>query len=92
MAKRDYVDPVYKAVRVACMKRDKNKCQMPECRSKKSTKKHVHHVETWSNSPSLRFEINNCVLLCKICHDSIKGKESFYAPLFHTIILEKLAS
>lgn len=86
---RSFDDPVYKSVRADCIKRDKNRCQMPDCQSKKRAKKHVHHIERWSDAPSLRYEISNCILLCKACHDSIKDKEQHYAPLFRSILNER---
>jgi 5-methylcytosine-specific restriction endonuclease McrA len=82
--KRDYDCPFYKEARLACIKRDKKRCQMPGCKAKK--KLVVHHIERWSDAPSLRFELFNLVTLCKTCHDSIKDKELHYAPLFRSII------
>jgi 5-methylcytosine-specific restriction endonuclease McrA len=82
--KRSYDCPIFKAARLACLKRDKKRCQMPGCKSKKRIQ--VHHIERWADSYSLRFELSNLICLCKECHDSIKDKELHYAPLFRSIL------
>jgi 5-methylcytosine-specific restriction endonuclease McrA len=84
MSPRNYNDPVYKAIRLQCLKRDKKKCQMPGCNAKRRLQ--VHHIERYCDAASLRYELTNCIVLCKNCHDSIKDKEHHYAPLFRSII------
>ena len=82
--KRNYDDPVYKEVRKRVLKRDKHKCQMPNC--KKRRRLNVHHIERWADAASLRYETFNMITLCRTCHDSIKDKESHYASLFMDIV------
>lgn len=82
--RRNYECPIFKAARLECFKRDKKRCQMPGCKSKKRIQ--AHHVERWADSYSLRFEVSNLITLCKECHDSIKDKELHYAPLFRSIL------
>lgn len=86
---RDYHDPVYKRVRSIVLKRDKNCCQMPNCKSKKRL--HVHHIKPWSIAAHLRFEPDNLITLCKHCHDSIRNQEHIYEPLFMGIVNENKA-
>ena len=81
---RNYNDPIYKEVRKRVLKRDKYKCQMPGC--KKKRRLNVHHIERWADAASLRYETFNMITLCRTCHDSIKDKESHYAPLFMDIV------
>ena len=81
---RNYNDPVYKEVRKRVLKRDKHKCQMPDC--KKKRRLNVHHIERWVDAASLRYETFNMITLCRTCHDLIKDKESHYAPLFMAIV------
>ena len=81
--KRNYDDPDYKKFRIDVLKRDKFKCQMPNCKSKKNL--NVHHIQTWSNASSLRYEPSNGITLCKYCHKSITGKEIHYETLFREI-------
>jgi hypothetical protein len=81
---RDWDDPQYKKWRAAVRKRDKSKCQMPNCGSKKAIK--VHHILTWAKFPLLRFDINNGICLCRICHDRIAKLEHHYAKLFMSIV------
>lgn len=83
--KRNYDDKQYKDWRLAVYKRDKFKCQWPNCDSKK--KLNAHHIKTWSNFPGLRFEINNGITLCKYHHDLIKGKEEDYSYSFLKLLV-----
>ena len=82
--KRNYADPAYKRFRLQVLKRDKGKCRMPGCKSKRNL--NVHHIRTWSNASSLRYEVSNGITLCSSCHRSITGKESHYENLFREII------
>jgi 5-methylcytosine-specific restriction endonuclease McrA len=82
--KRNYDDPVYKEWRTRVYKRDKFMCQMPNC--KRKSKLQAHHINKWSSAPSLRFDTQNGITLCRSCHDSIKDKEHFYSSLFMEII------
>lgn len=81
--KRPSKDPKYTEWRKKVIKRDKHKCQMPNC---KKMGRDVHHILRWADSPSLRYEPNNGILLCKTCHKSITGKESFFRALFFEIV------
>tara|TARA_R110000824_G_scaffold13973_1_gene60070 strand:- start:8397 stop:8585 length:189 start_codon:yes stop_codon:yes gene_type:complete len=38
----------------------------------------VHHIMKWSSAASLRYDIDNGITLCKVCHESITGKENHY--------------
>lgn len=82
--KRNYNDPVYEKWRKDILKRDKHKCQMPNCNKKNNLQ--VHHIKKWANASSLRYEISNGITLCKYCHISIKGKEHHFESLFYNII------
>lgn len=74
----------YNDFRAKVLKRDKHRCQMPSCKSRRRLQ--VHHVLTYSSTQSLRTESSNGITLCKSCHDSIKNKEHHYAKLFGEII------
>jgi 5-methylcytosine-specific restriction endonuclease McrA len=82
--KRNYNDIEYEKCRKNVLKRDKRKCQMPGCSSK--SKLHVHHIKPWSKASSLRYDENNCITLCKTCHESIKDKEHHYESMFIEIL------
>lgn len=84
---RDYSDPEYKKWRTAVRKRDNGICKWPNCNSKK--KIHAHHIMRWSDYPSLRYDINNGICLCKIHHDMIKNNEEAYIGLFASIVSQK---
>ena len=81
---RNYNCPAYKTARSKSLRRDGKSCQMPGCSSKKTLQS--HHIMTWSEAPSLRFDADNLITLCKSCHDSIKGQEGHYQALFMGIV------
>ena len=74
----------YDSFRETVLKRDKRKCQMPSCNSKKHVQ--VHHILEYSKYSSLRTNPDFSISLCAKCHKSIKGKERFYVQLFSDII------
>lgn len=82
--RRDYNNEEYRKFRLSVLKRDRFKCQMPNCKSKKNL--NVHHIKTWANASSLRYEPSNGITLCNHCHKLITGKESHYETLFREII------
>ena len=86
--RRDYNDPEYKKFRMSVLNRDRFKCQMPNCKSRKDL--NVHHIKTWSTASALRYEPSNGITLCRHCHKSITGKESHYENLFREIINGKI--
>lgn len=78
-------DDKYNRFRKAVLKRDKYKCQFPDCRSK--TKLHVHHIIRWSDSISGRYNTSNALVLCRHHHnDVVTGHESHYQQLFFSIV------
>lgn len=85
--KRDYNDPVYKDWRLKVYKRDKFKCQMPQCNSR--SRLEAHHIMKWSSASTLRYDTSNGITLCKNCHKSIHGKEHLYQSLFMEIVNAK---
>lgn len=82
--KRNYNDPAYAQFRKDVIKRDKGKCQMPGCKSKRNLQ--VHHISKWSGASALRYETSNGITLCRYCHKSITGKETHYEHLFREIL------
>lgn len=82
--RRNYSDPAYKQFRLDVLKRDKFKCNMPGCNSKKNL--NVHHITPWSKASALRYDISNGITLCKQCHQFITGKEHHYEKLFREIV------
>lgn len=61
--------------------------------SSKGVYLHVHHLETWKNSPERRFDPTNLVTLCVECHKSIHYR-SYHKEVnpYMTILLEGYAS
>jgi len=78
----------YRNWRKAVLKRDKFQCQWPGCPCKKKRKKalKVHHIRPWAQFPSLRYDVDNGITLCKDKHDEIKGEEMNYLQLFITLV------
>src|SRR5690348_15761199 len=82
---RDHRSPEYMAWRLYIRKRDNYTCQMPLCKTKSGCV--AHHIQRWADYPTLRFDKNNGILLCKEHHAEVKNKEDAYAPLFMQIAL-----
>ena len=82
MPYRDYSDPLYKRWRSAVYARDSRECQL--CNSRKRIE--AHHIKRWSDFPQLRFDPNNGVTLCKVCHKKITNSEDSWEPLFIKIV------
>lgn len=84
MTFRNYDDPQYKKWRKSVYKRDNHQCRWPNCNQK--TKLNAHHIKQWAHYPSLRFEINNGITLCKRHHKMITGMEEIYEAIFFKIL------
>lgn len=74
----------YRRLRKVVLKRDKYKCQMPDCGSKKSLQ--VHHITRYADSHHGRLNADNTITLCRECHEKITGYESHYKALFYKIV------
>lgn len=57
--------------REAIFKRDNYTCQ--QCGSKGCM--HAHHIQGWAENKLTRFNINNGITLCEICHGKIHNKD-----------------
>ena len=64
--------------------RDKSRCQMPNCGTRKSIQ--VHHIRKWASASSLRYDVDNGICLCRKCHKEVTGKEEHYEKLFYDIV------
>ena len=84
---RNYEDPQYKRWRQSVYKRDKYKCQWPKCNKNKNLR--AHHIKTWAQYPSLRFEINNGITLCPYHHRCVRKKEDEFVKFFLDILRRK---
>jgi 5-methylcytosine-specific restriction endonuclease McrA len=82
--RRNYQDKDYANFRKAVLKRDKKRCRMPGCKCR--TKLQVHHIQSWADSSSLRYEPSNGITLCENCHKIVTGRERNYVKLFLEII------
>lgn len=87
MSKRNYDDPKWKECRRIVLRRDNYKCK--KCGGRR--KLQVHHIVRWADSPSLRYDINNCITLCRSCHQKIWGKEKHYQLQCRLLLNKKLA-
>lgn len=84
---RNYNDPNYKKWLGNIRKRDGYICQWPHCGKKEKTQ--CHHILGWEKYPTLRYIVDNGIVLCRMHHDFIKDKEEHYAPLFMKIIANR---
>ncbi|MEK6829350.1 MAG: HNH endonuclease signature motif containing protein, partial [Nanoarchaeota archaeon] len=65
--------------RNSVFQRDNWICQ--EC-LKNGGELHPHHIKKFSKYPLLRFDTNNGITLCELCHDKITGKEEQFVTYF----------
>ena len=80
----------YQKWRATVIKRDKYRCQFPECKCKKYLQ--VHHILRWADNIQLRFEERNGITLCKEHHKFVKDKEHIYVELFLGIVTAAYAT
>lgn len=84
---RNFNDPRYKYWRSRVYKRDGYACKL--CLSKDAIE--AHHIKRWADFPEHRFDINNGITLCKVCHNMIKDEEQIYEAKFSLLIRRKNA-
>ena len=87
MSVRNPDDPQLKVWRRTVKKRDRHKCQFPECRAK--TKLQAHHVIRWADNIAKRYDVTNGITLCKSHHKIVTGNEDAYIALFTEIVSKK---
>ena len=56
------------------------------CKSRARKQLEVHHIMTWADAGTMRFDPGNGITLCKQCHKDITGKEVYYQSLFLALI------
>lgn len=71
---RLYVQGEGKKFLKGILKRDDYRCQ--RCSAPKRGKRslHVHHIKPWAGNPSLRFDQENVITLCRDCHHWVHSK------------------
>lgn len=75
-----YSSRTWKKFRVKVLERDHYECQW--CRNDKTkprivTATVVHHIKEVNDYPDLAFDMNNCVSLCRECHERHHGRDKF---------------
>lgn len=83
MSYREYdkIDPRYEAWRASVFKRDKFKCQLPNCQCKKG-RIQAHHIKRYADFPMLRYSVDNGITLHNKCHRIVTGNEQAYEAVF----------
>lgn len=81
---RNYSDIQYKQWRKEVTERDGGCCQWPGCT--KTKKLNVHHIRKWSEFATLRYDVNNGILLCRAHHKETFHREEDFVILFNTIV------
>lgn len=69
-----YKHRLWRAVRAAALKRDRNECQQCKAEGKQSKAETVHHIKEVRQFPELSLLLTNTVSLCKICHNKEHDK------------------
>jgi 5-methylcytosine-specific restriction endonuclease McrA len=77
----------YDKCRRDVFRRDKYCCQMPECKSRYRIQ--MHHITRYADSINGRNNPENCITLCKRCHEKVTGHETHYAQMFFGIVRRK---
>lgn len=62
----------YKTWRKAVLARDRYQCQ--HCGTKDMLQ--VHHIKPWKEYPELRYAVDNGIVLCEICHNTVHGRKA----------------
>ena len=68
--------PEYKEWRMKVYWRDRWACQ--QC-GKVGQQLHAHHILSWTQYPTRRFDINNGITLCRDCHMKLHGLNKKFA-------------
>lgn len=76
----------YKEWRQKVLERDEFTCQMPACNCNKRARLQVHHIIPWSMDRTLRYDLDNGIVLCKRSHDAITGNELLFVDLLSAIV------
>lgn len=63
-----YNSPEWGKMSLFILKRDKYRCQIPQC-SNSGPAKYVHHIRDAFTFPSLRLDPDNLITICKEHHD-----------------------
>lgn len=56
------------------LKRDRYQCLRCGAAKTAARSLHVHHIRPWAGNPELRFDTDNVVTLCKLCHDWVHSR------------------
>lgn len=67
---------LWKQLRRLVIARDGGKCRRCGASPKGNRAIHTHHIQQWSNRPDLRFDADNIVTLCRLCHEFVHSKEN----------------
>lgn len=81
--------PEYKLWRLSVYQRDKfrcRKCGQKVCRHRKIN---AHHIRSWANYPTLRYNVNNGITLCYTCHKAMFQNEDAYIQMCMTLLANK---
>ena len=70
--KRQRASKKYADWRTSVFERDNYTCQI--C-GKRGEYLEAHHLKRWCDYPSLRFDVDNGITLCKECHKSVHAKK-----------------
>jgi 5-methylcytosine-specific restriction endonuclease McrA len=76
----------YKEIHTSVKKRDEYRCGL--CR-KYTRRGQVHHIYRYADNVILREHERNLIYLCYSCHNKIKDKEEYYAPMLMDRVREK---
>lgn len=70
---RVYASSAWKEVRRQVIERDAATCRRCGVRPSGHKALHLHHVESWEESPARRLDPDNLATLCRACHEWVHG-------------------
>lgn len=81
--------PEYKLWRLSVYQRDKFRCRKCDQKMHKGKNLNAHHIRSWANYPSLRYDVNNGITLCYKCHKTMFQNEDSYINLCMILLSNK---
>jgi thymidylate synthase (FAD) len=71
---RGYVQAIGRAFLRAVYLRDGYRCVKCGAANTKPKSLHAHHIAPWAGNPTLRFDLDNAVTLCRACHSWVHSR------------------
>lgn len=81
--------PEYKLWRLSVYQRDKFCCRKCGRKMVKGKRLNAHHIRSWANYPTMRYNVNNGITLCYECHKIMFQNEDSYIQMCMVLLANK---